>query len=37
MMQNLMRCVPRNLTYVQYASASRALRIRTCFLVGDRT
>ena len=28
-MRNLMRCVPRVLTYVQYASHPCALRIRT--------
>lgn len=31
-LQNLTRCVPQGLTYVQYASALRALRVRTCFL-----
>ena len=29
-----MRCVPQGLTYVQYATALRALRIRTCVCEG---
>ena len=33
-MRNLMRCVPRDLTYHVYAAAPRALRIRTRVLVG---
>ena len=30
--RNLTRCVPQGLTYVQYASALRALRVRTRLL-----
>ena len=36
-LRNLMRCVPRSLTYVQYASTPRVLRIRTRALEGSET
>ena len=33
-MQNLTRCVLQGLTYIQYATALHALRVRTCVCKG---